>query len=61
METTPSSQNVTIKVCFTLILMLVDLIINSFVEASFSLSSESNFPTNFFFLVPPPLPSPSRW
>ena len=38
METTPSSQNVTVKVAFTLILMLVDIILSSFVEATFTLS-----------------------
>lgn len=39
METTPSPQNVSIKVYLTIVLLLVDLIISSFVEASFTLSS----------------------
>ena len=44
-----------------LILTFIELILNSFVQASFSLSSQSLFYMNFYFIVPHPiLASPSR-
>ena len=51
MESTPSSVSVVIKIAAMFILTFIELILNSFVEASFSLSSQSIFYINFYFIV----------
>ena len=51
METTPSSQSIVIKIIITFILVLVELIINTFVEVSFTTSLQSLFYVNYWFIV----------
>ena len=53
MQLAPSAQNVSIKLAATFILLFIDIIFNTFVEASFTLSSETVYYTNFYVLVHP--------
>jgi hypothetical protein len=47
----PSSQNVTVKLVLFYLLLLIDIIASSFIEASFSLSASTNLPHNTTFIV----------
>jgi lipoprotein signal peptidase len=60
MTLSPTSQSLTIKLSIMLVLILVDLVINSFIESSFTLSFQSYYNVNYYFLVNHPPQSPFR-
>jgi hypothetical protein len=43
-----------------LVLIILDLVLNSFIESSFSLSFQSVYRVNYYFLVMPSTCSPYR-
>ena len=43
-----------------MVLIVVDLVLNSFIESSFSLSFQSKYQVNYYFIVTCSLPSRSR-
>jgi hypothetical protein len=47
----PSSQSITIKLVMFFLLLLVDIVLSSFVEASFTLKVTSDMATNTTFIV----------
>lgn len=47
----PSSQNVTVKLVLFYLLLLIDTLASSFIEASFGLSASTNLPNNTTFIV----------
>ena len=61
METGPTSQSITIKLAVMMAFIFIDLILNSFIESSFSLSFQSFHKHNYFFIVHQTLFSLFRW
>lgn len=60
MESGPSPQSITIKLACMMVLIIIDLVLNSFIESSFTLSFQSSYQVNFYFIVRVTPLSPSR-
>jgi hypothetical protein len=51
MLSAPSSQSITFKLIIFYILLIVDIIISSFIEASFNLTARADVTTSTTFIV----------